>query len=91
MDFFDELLKEKPKGKRGENTVAAFVRSHFGRLRLVRAEGYTWKQIARVVKGKTNITSSSLHTSLRVTFSIIKKERTAKSFLKSLEANSNVS
>lgn len=92
MDFFDELLNEKPEGlhpHRNTGKIKAFVRSHFGRLLAVKAKGYSWEQIARIVRGKTDIPSENLPKSLRTAFCKIKKERIAKSFLKSLSEENN--
>ncbi len=60
MDFFDELLNEKPKGLHPHSNtseILEFVRSHFGRLLMARSKGYSWRQIARAVEARTHFLS----------------------------------
>lgn len=94
MDFFDELLNEKPDGLhpyRNTGKIKAFVRDHFSGLLMVKAKGYSWEQIARIVREKTDIPSNNLPKSLRTAFCKIKNERIKKLSLKSLGENNNVS
>ena len=92
MDFFDELYHEEPKGiclHECTGEILEFVRSHFGRLLMARSKGYSWRQIARAVEARAHFRSNNLIVSLRGSFSKVKKERTAKAFLKSLSEENN--
>ena len=74
MNFFNELLRQKPKGLRNLG-ILDFVRSHFDQISAIRQKGYSWKQIADTVQSRLHIPSRNLTLSFRTAFNREKRKR----------------
>jgi len=75
LNFFDELLKQKPKGTYRSSHIRAFVRSHFDQLSAIKGKGYSWKQIADTIQARLHIPSRNFKSSLSAAYYLEKRKR----------------